>query len=243
MVTSAGSQEGANLVEPGPAYDLGAGSNARFLAAYAAQPGVVTRPSGLLYRVVVAGDGASISSQMDRVRVTYDGRLIDGTQFDATEPGQMAEFTANALIPGWIEALAIMREGDEWELVVPSNLGYGAQGAGGGVIPPNQTLVFTMVLVEVVQEGPAGPAPQIASTAIEGDVESILVEGTQRVEPWRLSARWKDSNRALDPTTSRPRWIFWIAQIAARRMPVPLTRNPDIASAQARRLTVAYMMT
>ncbi len=183
VVTSAGSQEGANMVEAGPAFDLGAMSNARFLAAYAAQPGVVTRPSGLLYRVLEAGDGASISTQMDRVRVTYSGMLIDGTQFDATQPGQMAEFTANALIPGWIEALAIMSEGDEWELVVPSNLGYGAQGAGGGAIPPNQTLVFTMRLVEVVQEGPAGPAPQIASTAIEGVVESILVEGTQRVEP------------------------------------------------------------
>jgi outer membrane protein insertion porin family len=183
VVASALAQEGAAVVEPGPDYDLGAIANTNFLAAYAEQPGVTRRPSGLLYRVIEAGDGASISSPADRVRVTYSGRLIDGTQFDATQPGQMAEFTANALIPGWVEALSIMREGDEWELVVPSNLGYGAQGAGGGAIPPNQTLVFTMRLVEVVEQAPAGPAPQIATTAIEGIVESIVVEGTQRVEP------------------------------------------------------------
>jgi outer membrane protein insertion porin family len=182
-VTSAAAQEGVTAIEPGPAYDVSAQSNTRFLADYAAQPDIITRPSGLLYRVLEAGDGASTTSQADRVRVTYRGRLIDGTQFDATQPGQTVEFTANALIPGWVEALSIMSEGDEWELVVPSNLGYGAQGAGGGVIPPNQTLVFTMRLVEVVQQAPAGPAPQVASTAIEGIVESILVEGTQRVEP------------------------------------------------------------
>jgi outer membrane protein insertion porin family len=183
VATSAASQDGAAVVEAGPAFDLSAASNTRFLTTYAAQPGVVARPSGMLYRVLEAGDGASIGSQLDRVRVTYSGRLIDGTEFDATQPGQMAEFTANALIPGWVEALAIMSEGDEWELVIPSDLGYGAQGAGGGAIPPNQTLVFTMRLVEVVQEAPLGPPPQIASTAIEGVVETILVEGTQRVEP------------------------------------------------------------
>ena len=183
VVASAAAQEGAAAIQAGSAFDLSAASNTRFLTEYGAQPGVITRPSGLRYRVLEAGGGVSITSPADRVRVTYSGMLIDGTQFDATEPGSMAEFNANALIPGWVETLSIMREGDEWELVIPSNLGYGAQGAGGGTIPPNQTLVFTMRLVEVVPQGPVGPPPEIASTAIEGVVEIILVEGTQRVEP------------------------------------------------------------
>jgi len=183
VVASAAAQEGAALVQAGPAFDLSAASNTRFLTEYAAQPDVITRPSGLLYRILDTGDGASVTSPADRVRVTYSGMLINGTEFDSTQPGSMAEFNANALISGWVEALSIMREGDEWELVIPSNLGYGVQGAGGGAIPPNQTLVFVMRLVEVVPQGPVGPPPEIASTAIEGVVETILVEGTQRVEP------------------------------------------------------------
>jgi len=85
------------------------------------------------------------------VNVTYKGWLIDGTVFDETPPGQTANFPAGALIPGWVEALQLMKEGDEWEIVVPSELGYGAQGAGG-VIPPNQTLVFNMALLGVQKQ-------------------------------------------------------------------------------------------
>jgi FKBP-type peptidyl-prolyl cis-trans isomerase len=70
--------------------------------------------------------------------------------FDQTDPGQSATFPAGALIPGWVEALQLMKEGDEWEIVIPSDLGYGPAGAGG-VIPPNQTLVFNMALLKVVQ--------------------------------------------------------------------------------------------
>jgi FKBP-type peptidyl-prolyl cis-trans isomerase len=68
--------------------------------------------------------------------------------FDQTEKGKTADFPAGQLIPGWVEALSLMKEGDSWELVLPSELGYGESGAGND-IPPNQTLVFTMTLHKV----------------------------------------------------------------------------------------------
>jgi hypothetical protein len=77
-------------------------------------------------------------------------RLLDRYE---TQPGKTATFPAGQLIPGWVEALQKMKEGDEWELVIPSNLGYGEAGAGG-VIPPNQTLIFDMTLLKV--EPPSG---------------------------------------------------------------------------------------
>jgi FKBP-type peptidyl-prolyl cis-trans isomerase len=129
-------------------YDLSAASNAKFLADNAARTGVVKRPSGLQYRVIHAGHGKGVTSGTDVVTVTYKGSLISGKVFDQTPAGQTASFPAGRLIPGWVEALSLMKEGDEWELVIPSDLGYGAQGAGG-VIPPNQTLVFDMTLVSV----------------------------------------------------------------------------------------------
>ncbi|MGQ0740860.1 MAG: FKBP-type peptidyl-prolyl cis-trans isomerase [Alphaproteobacteria bacterium] len=127
--------------------DLSAQANQAFLAENASKPGVITRPSGLQYRVIKSGSGRTPETT-DMVVVTYKGWLIDKTVFDQTSPGQTAEFPAGKLIPGWVEALSLMKEGDEWELVIPSNLAYGERGAGD-VIPPNQTLVFRMALIEV----------------------------------------------------------------------------------------------
>ncbi len=153
MLTACG-QQPAEQVEaepeaaPAPAYDLSPESNAKYLTDNAAKDGVTVLPSGLQYRVLQTGMGDALSSPEDMVKVSYAGRLIDGTVFDETMPGETIEFPADGLIAGWVEALSLMKEGDEWELVIPSELGYGAFGAGG-VIPPNQTLVFTMHLVEV----------------------------------------------------------------------------------------------
>jgi FKBP-type peptidyl-prolyl cis-trans isomerase len=130
-------------------YDQSPESNQKFLADNKAKPGVKTQPSGLQYRVIKGGTGASPQSGEDMVTVTYKGSLIDGKVFDQTEPGKTATFPAGQLIAGWVEALSLMKEGDEWELVIPSELGYGAAGAGQGVIPPNQTLVFDMQLLKV----------------------------------------------------------------------------------------------
>ncbi len=129
-------------------YDLGAESNKKFLADNAKKTGVITRPDGLQYRVIKSGNGATPTKADDMVTVTYKGSLINGTVFDQTQPGQTATFPAGRLIPGWVEALSLMKEGDEWEIVIPSELGYGSQGAGG-VIPPDQTLVFDMHLIAV----------------------------------------------------------------------------------------------
>jgi len=134
------------------AKDLSPESNQQFLADNAKRAGVMTLPDGLQYQVIKSGTGKSPTPN-DLVTVTYRGSLINGMVFDETQPGKTATFPAGQLIPGWVEALQKMKEGDEWELVIPSNLGYGEAGAGG-VIPPNQTLVFDMSLLKV--EAPSG---------------------------------------------------------------------------------------
>jgi FKBP-type peptidyl-prolyl cis-trans isomerase len=132
----------------GASYDTSADSNKRFLADYAARPGVTKLPDGLMYRVIKAGNGPQVQKDNDVVTVYYKGALISGKVFDQTKPEEPAQFPAGGLIPGWVEALKLMKTGDTWELVVPAELGYGAEGAGDS-IPPNQTLVFTMTLAKV----------------------------------------------------------------------------------------------
>ena len=132
----------------GSAYDTSPDANKRFLADYAARKGVTKLPDGLMYRVIKSGDGAPVKNDGDLVTVYYKGSLITGKVFDQTKEGEPAQFPAGGLIPGWVEALKLMKTGDTWELVLPSDLGYGSEGAGGD-IPPNQTLVFTMTLVKV----------------------------------------------------------------------------------------------
>ena len=162
ILTACGQQPEQVEVEPEPepaaVYDLSPASNAQFLAENAAREDVIIRPSGLQYRVITAGNGESLAAIEDTVTVNYSGKLIDGTVFDdQTDPGQPVNFPADGLIAGWVEALSLMKVGDRWELVIPSELGYGAFGIGG-VIPPNQTLVFEMELVAVEPSAePGGP--------------------------------------------------------------------------------------
>jgi FKBP-type peptidyl-prolyl cis-trans isomerase FklB len=130
------------------AYDTSADANKRFLADYAARPGVKKLADGLMYRVLKAGTGPQVQKDSDVVTVYYKGSLISGKVFDQTKPEEPAQFQAGALIPGWVEALKLMKTGDTWEIALPAELGYGADGAGDA-IPPNQALVFTMSLVKV----------------------------------------------------------------------------------------------
>jgi FKBP-type peptidyl-prolyl cis-trans isomerase FklB len=121
---------------------------AAFLAENAKKPGVVTLPSGLQYRVIAEGKGKKPTAAAT-VKTNYKGRLLDGTEFDSSfKHGQPAVFPCNGVIPGWTEALLLMKEGSKWELFIPSNLAYGEQGAGN-VIPPNATLIFEIELLEV----------------------------------------------------------------------------------------------
>lgn len=122
-------------------------ANAAFMAGNAKKPGVVVEVSGLQHRAIHTGFGKRPQAT-DLVTVDYRGSLLNGKVFDATEPGLPAQFTVNKLIPGWTEALQLMREGDEWELVIPASLAYGARGAGDA-IPSNQTLVFDLTLISV----------------------------------------------------------------------------------------------
>jgi FKBP-type peptidyl-prolyl cis-trans isomerase len=133
-------------VEPA-AKPLSPEANAAFLAANAKKPGVVSVP-GIQYEVLKKGKGAQ-PGRRDCVTVYYKGSLIDGKVFDHTDPGKPAVFPANALIPGWVEALQMMHAGDKWRLVIPSGLAYGNSGAGNGLIPPDQTLLFDIELLKV----------------------------------------------------------------------------------------------
>lgn len=132
---------------------LSVDANLAFLEANKKKKGVIVRPSGLQFRILQMGFGKR-PGPTDTVEVYYTGRLINGTIFDGTSPGLPAAFKVANVIPGWIEALQIMREGDRWQLVIPAGLAYGARGAGDGMIPPNQTLVFDMQLLTTT------PAPR-----------------------------------------------------------------------------------
>ena len=148
VMLTACNQEKEKMAQEHHANPLDDAANQKFLADNAAKDGVVKRPSGLQYRVLQTGSGKSITNGNDMVTVTYKGWLINGKVFDQTQPGKTATFPAGRLIPGWVEALSLMKEGDEWQLVIPSDLGYGARGAGAET-PPNQTPVFDMKLIAV----------------------------------------------------------------------------------------------
>ncbi len=120
-----------------------------FLDANGKRDEVKTTPSGLQYEVIKQGDGPTPAAD-DRVVVHYTVRLIDGTVFDSSEErGEPATFGVTQVIPGWVEALQMMQAGSQWRLYIPSQLAYGPQGAGG-MIGPNQTLIFDVTLLEVV---------------------------------------------------------------------------------------------
>ena len=121
-----------------------------FLSENAKREGVTTRASGLQYVVIRKGAGDRPAAS-DRVEVHYTGKLIDGTVFDSSvERGVPATFGVTQVIPGWVEALQLMREGDKWRLYIPSTLAYGENGAGG-VIGPNMTLIFDVELLRVIK--------------------------------------------------------------------------------------------
>jgi len=122
-----------------------------FLAENAQKEGVVTLDSGLQYLVIEEGDGPSPSAE-DTVEVHYTGTLIDGTEFDSSHRRRVpASFGVNQVIPGWTEALQLMKEGAKWQLFIPPELAYGPGGTGGP-IGPNQTLIFEVELLKASVE-------------------------------------------------------------------------------------------
>jgi FKBP-type peptidyl-prolyl cis-trans isomerase FklB len=122
---------------------------AAFLAENKKKKGVMTTKTGLQYKVLKAGEGDS-PKKTNVVKVHYHGTLTDGTVFDSSvERDEPAEFPVDRVIPGWTEALLAMKVGDKWQIVIPSELGYGAQ--GNGPIPPHAVLVFDVELLEIVK--------------------------------------------------------------------------------------------
>ena len=122
-----------------------------FLAENAKKDSVITLPSGLQYKVLVAGKG-EVPTVSDKVQVNYEGRLIDGTVFDASarHGDKPAEFMPTQVIKGWTEALTMMPVGSKWQLYIPSELAYGKRETGQ--IKPYSTLVFDVELVGIVKK-------------------------------------------------------------------------------------------
>jgi FKBP-type peptidyl-prolyl cis-trans isomerase len=126
-----------------------------FLAENGKKPDVKTTASGLQYKVVSAGDGASPKST-DQVTVNYRGTLLDGTEFDSSyKRNQPATFPVNGVIPGWQEALVLMKPGAKWELYIPPNLAYDINSPPA--IPPGSMLKFEVELIKVNQPTAAVP--------------------------------------------------------------------------------------
>ena len=122
-----------------------------FLTENAKREGIKVTESGLQYEVLESGKGDSPKAS-DNVEVHYTVKLIDGTVFDSSvERGVPASFGVTQVIPGWVEALQLMHEGDKWRLYIPSDLAYGPNGAGG-VIGPNMTLIFDVELLRVIKK-------------------------------------------------------------------------------------------
>ena len=123
-----------------------------FLKSNAKKAGVVTRPSGLQYKIVQSGPAGAVSPDgNDLVRVDYEGALTNGDIFDSSfEAGSPAVFSPDAVVAGWTEALQLMKAGDEWILYVPPALGYGPEGRPP-VIPGNSVLVFRLKLLDVAR--------------------------------------------------------------------------------------------
>lgn len=110
--------------------------------------GVKVTPSGLQYQVLVEGTGKT-PKKTDTVKCHYTGTLLNGEKFDSSmDRGQPAEFPVGGVIPGWTEALQMMKVGSKYKLFIPSDLAYGAQGRPG--IPPNSTLIFEVELLDIV---------------------------------------------------------------------------------------------
>ncbi len=137
--------------------------------------GVIATASGLQYKYLVkSADSTAKSPKLtDKVRVHYAGALLDGTEFDSSiKRGEPLEFPVNAVIQGWQELLTLMKVGEKVEAWIPSNLGYGADGAAP-VIPGNALLVFQVELLDIVSEAPVAVDSAVAVPAAEAKKDSV----------------------------------------------------------------------
>jgi peptidylprolyl isomerase/FKBP-type peptidyl-prolyl cis-trans isomerase FklB len=127
------------------------GANAAFLTKNAKEPGVVTLPDGLQYKIVTSGPGDGDKPRaQDEVKVNYEGSLLSGEVFDSSNKhGGPATFVLDEVIPGWTEVMQLMRPGDEWIVWIPPQLGYGDEAKPG--LPANSVLKFRIQLLGVLK--------------------------------------------------------------------------------------------
>lgn len=136
-----------------------------FLKQNQTKPGVIVLPSGLQYKVLTQAKSGGDSPDIDKyAAITYRGTTIDGREVDNSDalggPGAPCNVSLHSIIHGWTEALQLMKPGDKWQLFIPTDLAYGAD--GGGPVPPGATLIYTLELHAVLAERPQPTAAQIA---------------------------------------------------------------------------------
>lgn len=120
-----------------------------FLVENKTKEGVKTTASGLQYKIIKEGNGPQ-PKVTDTVTVNYSGTFINGTEFDSSyKRGEPASFPLNGVIPGWIEALQLMKVGSKWQIFLPSDLAYGENSMQGSPIGPNSTLIFDVELLSI----------------------------------------------------------------------------------------------
>ncbi len=152
----------------------------QWLADNAKKPGVKVMPSGLQYKVLKEGHG-EVPKASDEVEVIYEGRLTDGTVFDATSKHKGVttdKFNAGRLIKGWTEALTMMPVGSKWQVYIPQELAYGKRAAGQ--IPPYSTLVFDLELVSIVKPEPKTTTETAADNAAVGTEKKAAAKTTAK---------------------------------------------------------------
>ncbi len=146
-----------------------------FLAQNKTQPGVVTLPDGLQYKVITDGTGET-PLPTDTVTVKYSGKFLNGTEFDSSaKHGGTAQFPVSHVIRGWTEALTQMKVGSKWQVFIPSDLAYGPSGYGGR-IEPNMTLIFEVELLSIQHPQAQAMPPPAPIQPLTSDI--IKVQGT-----------------------------------------------------------------
>lgn len=152
--------------------DAAAKAGQAFLAENAKRDGITTTESGLQYEVIKSAEGAQ-PKVSDVVSVHYHGTLVDGSVFDSSiERGEPVEFPVGGVIPGWVEALQLMKVGEKYKLYIPSDLAYGAQ-SPTPAIPANSTLVFEVELLSIAGQPVAEVVEAIEAAAVVKAIEKV----------------------------------------------------------------------
>lgn len=147
-----------------------------FLAANKAQPGVVTTESGLQYQIIQEGTGPN-PGQDDEVTVHYVGTLLDGTEFDnSIKRGEPLTFPVGRVIPGWQEAIRLMKVGSKHKVWIPAALGYGPAGSGN-TIPPNSALIFE---IELINSKPPQAAAPMGEANLDASLKAAIEQASKQ---------------------------------------------------------------